>query len=363
MNTITVPRFNVNVDRMCDLTDLVRLEFESHVFSGKFAHTASLTVNSPVAPRDIIDQSWTIKRVASNDMQVVVLVSIVCDDIQGEVLIAAFPQSTTIRVAATRYEDAQHVASMLRSRVPETAKGVRLRSWYMTNDEDPRMTDRTVATSTWSDIAINYPPVIRGQLAASMRMSAPTSTARLILWHGEPGTGKTTALRALLHEWRAWCDGHYIADPERFFASAGYITEVMTRPPNHSSRPTFTNTVGDQERWRVVIAEDTDEYLRSTARRDAGASLGRLLNLADGLLGQGHQTLLLLTTNEELNRLHPALIRPGRCLTRIEFTRFSPTEATTSFPNRPTLNRPATLAELFHHDNRTTPDATGGQYL
>ena len=28
---------------------------------------------------------------------------------------------------------------------------------------------------------------------------------RLILWHGEPGTGKTHALRALAWEWRKWC--------------------------------------------------------------------------------------------------------------------------------------------------------------
>jgi TRAP-type C4-dicarboxylate transport system permease large subunit len=75
------------------------------------------------------------------------------------------------------------------------------------------------------------------------------------------------------------------------------------------------------------VAEDSDEFLRASARRDAGASLGRLLNVTDGVLGQGSDTIILLTTNEEIGRLHPALVRPGRCLGAVEFTEFSPTEA------------------------------------
>jgi ATP-dependent 26S proteasome regulatory subunit len=69
----------------------------------------------------------------------------------------------------------------------------------------------------------------------------------------------------------------------------------------------------------LIVAEDSDEFLRLSARREAGAALGRLLNLTDGILGQGSNTLILLTTNELLENLHPALIRPGRCLAQIEF--------------------------------------------
>ena len=47
--------------------------------------------------------------------------------------------------------------------------------------------------------------------------------------------------------------------------------------------------------------------------------LGRLLNLCDGILGHGLRVLVLLTTDEDLGQLHPAVTRPGRCLSQIEF--------------------------------------------
>jgi hypothetical protein len=34
-----------------------------------------------------------------------------------------------------------------------------------------------------------------------------------------------------------------------------------------------------------------------------------------------------ITTNEDLERLHPAVVRPGRCLARVEIGRLSPREA------------------------------------
>jgi hypothetical protein len=71
-----------------------------------------------------------------------------------------------------------------------------------------------------------------------------------------------------------------------------------------------------------------------------------LLNVADGMLGQGLNTLVLLTTNEEITRLHPAVVRPGRCLCLIEFDRFSNAEARAWLDDATVTGEP-TLAELF----------------
>ena len=107
------------------------------------------------------------------------------------------------------------------------------------------------------------------------------------------------------------------------------------------------------DRWKLVIAEDADEYVRSDARRRAGASLGRLLNVADGMLGQGLNTLVLLTTNEEIARLHPAVVRPGRCLCLVEFERFNTAEARAWLGDDSVTDEP-TLAELYERrDNRS----------
>jgi ATP-dependent 26S proteasome regulatory subunit len=67
--------------------------------------------------------------------------------------------------------------------------------------------------------------------------------------------------------------------------------------------------------WVSDNGKDCDELIRG----EASQPLSRLLNLTDGLLGQGRQVLVAITTNEDLRRLHPAVVRPGRCLAHIEF--------------------------------------------
>jgi len=198
------------------------------------------------------------------------------------------------------------------------------------------------------------------------RNKVDETEGRLILFHGAPGTGKTTAIRALMHEWGPWCETHLITDPDRMFADSDYLISVLESVEGRSA-PTLGSPPGEPK-WKLVVAEDADPYLRSTARFDAGAALGRLLNATDGLLGQSTKTLVLLTTNEELTSLQPALIRPGRCLTRIEFSQFSEEEAGTWLgDSRPGPICGATLAELFEARRTGRPCAgnrhSTGTYL
>jgi len=59
--------------------------------------------------------------------------------------------------------------------------------------------------------------------------------------------------------------------------------------------------------------------------------------------------LVLVTTNEPLRHLHPAVGRPGRCAARIEFSPFSAEEAAAWLEARGGVADPsgATLASLF----------------
>ena len=47
------------------------------------------------------------------------------------------------------------------------------------------------------------------------------------------------------------------------------------------------------------------------------------------MLGQGLDVLVCLTTNEDVGALHPAVVRPGRCLAEIEVGRLTRGEAAT----------------------------------
>ena len=97
------------------------------------------------------------------------------------------------------------------------------------------------------------------------------------------------------------------------------------------------------------MLEDCDELIRGEAKQSTGQALSRLLNLTDGLLGQGRNVLVAITTNEDLARLHPAVVRPGRCLAQIEVGPLPYARGGRLARHRREGVRPpgATLAELY----------------
>src|SRR5919106_1095736 len=205
------------------------------------------------------------------------------------------------------------------------------RSWSRREQppfSSPMPMGRRLAVPTWEEIAGNYPAVTAGGLARVMSGDLPWRGGQLILWHGETGTGKTTALRALAREWSAWCEPHYITDPEKFFGNqSDYMLSVMLEhemffeDDEDGGMETITSTVGggmwavphfamvhgrapgdkpeSAPSWRLLILEDTGELLSADARIQAGQGLSRFLNVVDGLIGQGLRILVLVTTNEE----------------------------------------------------------------
>jgi hypothetical protein len=98
------------------------------------------------------------------------------------------------------------------------------------------------------------------------------------------------------------------------------------------------------------VLEDAGELLAADARAVAGQALSRLLNVTDGLLGAGLRAVVLVTTNEPVRRLHPAVVRPGRTWAEVEFAALSANEANVWLDARGVETRVArepTLAELF----------------
>ena len=192
----------------------------------------------------------------------------------------------------------------------------------------------------WEEIRGNYAPETGAALAGLFDGFEPGKGGSLLLWHGIPGTGKSHALGALAHAWRSWCAIHYVADPEDLLGDSDYLLSVTLQP------------VRKPREWKLVILEDTGELLTSDASAHTGHALSRLLNVTDGMLGQGSNTLFLITTNEPLESFHEAVARPGRCASQVEFLAMSAAQGTAwlkanGAPDHPPLRAPAALADLY----------------
>jgi hypothetical protein len=241
--------------------------------------------------------------------------------------------------------------------------------------QGPMASSRSISVPQWADIEANYAAGTRAQLVELMTRFEPAHGGQLVLWHGRVGTGKTFALRALAWEWRNWCELHYIVDPDSFFGQhADYLMSVLTQPGYAEFfDPRFGPMMGmgtsmvaselsangeddDEEdgaegkAWRLLVLEDTGELLTPDAKAVIGQGLSRFLNVVDGLIGQGLRVLVLVTTNEEIKTLHPAVSRPGRCAANIDFAPLSRDEAAAWLAERQSpesVDGTATIASLY----------------
>ncbi len=248
---------------------------------------------------------------------------------------------------------------------PSATREVTVNFWTY-GPQGPQVSSRSIAVPAWSDIEVNYAEATQAKLDTMMRGFQPAHGGQLVLWHGKPGTGKTFALRALAWEWRTWCQLHYIVDPDSFFGEhADYMMSVLLHEPYpdelfelafHSVHAGRAPVAAEEEReqqekpWRVLLLEDTGELLMADAKERTGQGLSRLLNVVDGLIGQGLRVLVLVTTNEEVRQLHPAVARPGRCAANVDFAPLSAEEASRWLAKHgvdETIERPQALASLY----------------
>lgn len=129
----------------------------------------------------------------------------------------------------------------------------------------------------------------------------------LVILHGEPGTGKTFILRNLAQ-----------TNPEKKF----YFMDKSTF--EYISSDTlinflFSNSVKDS----IFVLEDC-EILLSDRMNTGNHLLSTILNLSDGILGDGLNIKFICTFNADINKLDKAILRKGRLKYKYEFKALTP---------------------------------------
>jgi len=184
---------------------------------------------------------------------------------------------------------------------------VSINVWY-DSPEGPTYYNRKIEVPKFSEIEHNYSPKVRKHVYDLFKTNKPWERGKLIFWMGPPGTGKTYCVRSLIENWKNDFTINLIVDPESFLRNPCYLKEVV-----------LSHTVGRGDTANLIILEDCPRSVLKEARASDSYNMGRLLNITDGILGQGLKLVFLMTTNDDIKDIDKAFLRDGRCLQRLKF--------------------------------------------
>jgi energy-coupling factor transporter ATP-binding protein EcfA2 len=154
----------------------------------------------------------------------------------------------------------------------------------------------------------------------------------LVLFHGDPGTGKSTYIRYL----------------------AGFLKKqiifLSPRLAKNLDDPGFARLLMENPN-SVVIIEDAEDLLISRDTTE-NSGISTLLNLTDGLLGTSIGIQFICTFNTPVTNIDKALLRKGRLLALYEFGPLSIEKSKALLTKLGVVDfmvaKPMTLADIYN---------------
>lgn len=181
------------------------------------------------------------------------------------------------------------------------------------------------------DLELNYGKHFKEEVHAEIVRKLNDRDHGLYLFHGVPGTGKTTYIKYLA----TTLDKKFIFIPQSHASSLDgpSLIALLTSNPN-----------------AILVLEDAETLIYS---REIGDNpvISTILNLSDGIIGSLLKTSIILTYNTAHNKIDEAITRKGRLCVEHEFGPLSVEDANALAEHLKVdkeIKEPTTLGDIYN---------------
>lgn len=171
---------------------------------------------------------------------------------------------------------------------------------YTLSKGDVNTSRLPITTSSLSSIISQLYPDIDISILTNSYLSSSDS---ILLLYGPPGTGKTSFIKRAMYE-------YLTANPQS-------ITDAYSRHIAYSkdyrlmSESRFWVDIRSHN-YKMLILDDLDIPLVDR-RGNEKEFISNLLSFSDGIFTNDNSCKVIITTNQEIDEIDEAIIRPGRC--------------------------------------------------